>query len=66
MIWYFFIGVVYACFSFKRQKFQDVLSKLSCEFIIPEYVLWIVVLISVILWPLAIVLDLVAWMSDDN
>ncbi len=62
MIWYFFIGVVYAYFGFKSKKFQDTLSKI--EFI-SENQLWIVILIAVILWPLAIMLDLVAWMNDD-
>ena len=58
MIWYFAIGVTYVVIRFRSQKVQDTIVKLKEEFIIPKIVLWFILLVSVVLWPVALLFDL--------
>ena len=55
MIWYFVIGVVYVLIRFK--KLQNTLDKAKEEYVVPETVVWFIILVTVVLWPVALLLD---------
>lgn len=55
MIWYFVIGAVYVFIRFK--EFQKTLAKAKEEYIVPEIIVWFIILVTIVLWPVALLLD---------